>query len=112
MDFQQFFTTAGMGAMGLVVAALMWTVREVIRLAAVVSQLMVAVKALEQDSEDCQAARRAGAEAMSKLETSVALLKQGQDHHGTLLHEIRDRLFHQPPVLAAAPARARRKAAP
>lgn len=109
MDFAQFFQMAGMGAMSILVAALMWTVREVVRLAGVVLQLAAEVGALKNDSIECQNDRRNNAALLNQVQTNIALLQQGQEQHGSLLHEIRDRLFHPLPQPVAA--RPRRKAA-
>ena len=110
MDFQQFFEIAGMGAMGLVVAILAWTVRETVNLTVAVRQLRdtseATAVALDRDNRACQMERRENAVAMGEVKTDIALLKQRQEQHGSLLAEIHEH------VLAAAPARARRKAAP
>ena len=108
MDFAQFFEMAGMGAMAIVIAVVAWTVRECVRLTGVVAQLTVVVSALERDSAECQADRRNNAAVLGQVQTNIALLQQGQEQHGNLLHEIRDRLFHPQPDPPAP--RARRKA--
>jgi uncharacterized alpha-E superfamily protein len=106
MDFQEFFTIVGMGAMAVVVGLLAWSVRMVQSLAVSVSRLAQEISEIERDNQECHLDRRATAGVLGEVRTSIALLQQGQTQQGGMLQEIRDHLRSMPPP----PARASRKA--